>query len=141
MRRRLVRVGLALVMILLVAATPLSAHLSGGIHETWVTDYVNGKPTRVRLVLFDGTGLVRAISPGDGIRATTNPHALVVRWYTCGSSELALNRAPGGFVLSDRSMGWCVFANGQAMVIHFAVPIDRTSITFDESGEWIEPYP
>jgi hypothetical protein len=85
-------------------------------------------------VLFDSTGLVRAIAPGDSAGPT--PTTIVVRWSSCGSSELAFSRSPRGFVLSDRSIGFCIFAGGQSIAINFAVRIDRGSITFDESGEW-----
>jgi hypothetical protein len=130
---RLARAVLVALMVLLMAVAPLSAFLSGGVHETWLPGY--GIGTRARVALLDHTGLVRAIAPRDG-RTESSPTTLAVSWYGCGGSTLTFDRTREGFALEEQHVGSCgiSFAVTYSLHIHLSYPIDPESVDFLDPG-------
>ncbi len=133
---RFARPVLVAFLVLLFAVTPLSAHLSGGTFETWLPGYYSAtydRP-RYRVVLFDGTGLVRAVSPGES--AQSSPTVLVASWFSCGNSVLRFGRTPTGLVLKDETVELSCGISGalsHSAAIHLWTPVDASTVQVERA--------
>lgn len=131
---RLGRAALVALLVLLMAATPLSAILSGGTFETWLPGFQSDAYTRprTRVVLLDHSGLVRALTPAAE-RAETTPMALAVSWYGCGHSTLTFDRTDDGFLLAEQGLfvNCMMFGDWRSVVIHLWSPIDPSTVEID----------
>jgi hypothetical protein len=134
MMSRLAPAALVALMVLLMAVTPLSAFLSGGVHETWTGGYQSESyhRARTRVALRDQTGLVRAVTPAkEG--AVSTPWAMRVDWYVCGGgSTLIFERSAEGYLLREQPPTLsCFFGEYRSVLIHFWSPIDASRVALE----------
>jgi hypothetical protein len=128
--------------VLVMAVTPLSAFVSGGVFETWIPAH-DGR-ARVRVVLQDQTGLVRAINASfdfDASRATDampDQRVLLVSWYGDCGQEYGLNLTferddPGYLVRTHAEALWCSFdpPGYGTIAITLWAPVDAATVRFE----------
>ncbi len=140
MRATLARAVVVALLILVIAVTPLSAFLSGGVFEIWLPGHQF--ITRTRVVLEDHTGLVRGIAPAysgrpnDGVRALgRDGRTLIVQWMGgCDDplTVLTFDRADAGYRIVERTEHRCMFliGIGRAVSVSLWAPLDAATVTF-----------
>lgn len=140
MRARLGWAVAVALLILVIAVTPLSAFLSGGVFEIWLPG--DQFITRTRVVLEDHTGLVRGIAPAypdqmdDGVSALgRDGRTLFVQWMGgCGDplTVLTFDRADVGYRIDERTEHHCMFliGIGHAVTVSLWSPVDAATLTF-----------
>ncbi len=140
MRERLARAIAVALLILVIAVTPLSAFLSGGVFEIWLPG--DQFIARTRVVLEDHTGLVRGIAPAypdridDGVSALgSDRRTLFVQWMGgCGDplTVLTFEGADVGYRIVERTEHHCIFdlGIGRAVTVSLWSPVDAATVTF-----------
>ena len=140
MKVKFARAVLVALLVLLMAVTPLAAILSGGVFETSLPGEGSGYPSRprVRVLLYDQTGLMRAIAPANPDQQDApNPRVLVVEWTGgCGDfiTRLTFRRTDDGFVIEERTEeSGCMFliGYGRAVALHLWAPVDQSTVRFE----------
>ena len=120
-----------------VAIMPLGGLLSGGVFETWVGG--DGYRHRVRVIVQDETGLVRAVvGQSDAPLAADSRFALSVPIMGgCGTRvvHLAFRGSGGEYVIQQRNHEWgCSFLDlrgyGTVSILLWA-PVDDASVRLD----------
>ena len=127
-------------LVLVMAATPLSAFLSGGGFEVWADDI--GRE-RLRVTVQDHTGLVRAVtavhSDMHSAEAPLDGYLLRIPLLgaCCGTFRMhfTFSRTPTGYEIHQANDEivcglLCLRGYGNLVVILWA-PIDLESVTFD----------
>lgn len=144
------RAAVIAVLVLLMALTPLSAVLSGGVFETWLPGSGRGISHNplVRVVLEDRTGLVRTIGPGhydghldsDIVDPPGTQMTLIVNWLGgCGDhiAYLTFESFGEGYRIQERTEAWgCGFDVGysRTLAIGLWAPIDASTVQFVSVG-------
>ncbi len=148
MKAKLARAGAAALLILVMAVTPLSAFLNGGVFETRLPSSWGGGigSASVHVTMYDQTAMVRGISaalPGDldiVVNPGANTYVLEVSWIGgCGDreAELTLRRTQTGYALDERTTAWgCPLDLGlsRSVAMYLWSPIDASTVTFSSSG-------